>query len=225
MLRICVALIFIFTLHFHPSFAHVQRDHLNIRPIAQQTIVWCWAAVSEMVLRHYRFPVINPGGDYQCGIVAMLAPQCQMNCYSCVTSIGSTSDMALVIEKYQMVSDAYLRGHRGRNFSTQLAGALSPEEIVYEIDEDNPIVAGISPSGMGPYYLPGMSEHAVLIVGYYQRGSSFHVLVNDPMPYPSFGFNPYLAVGGQQSTPGQYWIDYRVFVSRLLYKNSILFFR
>ena len=215
-------LILCFALPFAtPSDAKSNR--LKIRPISQQTPVWCWAAVSEMVLKHYRFPNLNPVGNYQCGIVGSLGGICVANCGACVTAIGSTYQMSDVIANYQYLSDHFLGHHRGRHFDVSPAGRLSPREIVDEIGEGDPVVAGISPSGLGVYCPPSMSEHVVLIVGYRESRRGFQVLVNDPMPYALIGYDPYLAVGAQRTRPGQYWIDYGTFVGRLFYKDSIHF--
>ena len=203
--------------------SHAESNRLKIRPISQQTLVWCWAAVSEMVLKHYRFPNLNPAGNYQCGIVGTLGGICGTNCGACVTTIGSTYQMSEVIANYQYLSDNYLGHHQGRHFDVSPARRLSPSEIANEIDEGDPVIAGISPSGVGAYYPPSMSEHAVLIVGYRESGQGFHVLVNDPMPYALMGYDPYLAVGAKPTQQGQYWLDYGTFVGNLVYKDSIYF--
>ena len=213
---LCFALLFATT-------SHAESNRLNIRPMAQQTPVWCWAAVSEMVLKHYRFPNLNQTGNYQCGIVGSLGGICVANCGACVTSIGSTFQMSNVIANYQNLSDIYLPHHQGRYFHVSPVGRLSPSEIVAEIGEGDPVVAGISPSGMGALYPPGMSEHVVLVVGYHKSSSGFRVLVNDPMPYAYMGHNPYFATGARQTRPGQYLIDYGTFVHHLAYKDSIYF--
>ena len=212
--NLCFALLF-----GTPS--HAESNWLKIRPISQQTPVWCWAAVSEMVLRYHRFPNLNPTGNYQCGIVGSLGGVCMANCGACVTTIRSTYQMSDVIANYQNLSDYFLVHHQGRHFDVSPARRLSPSEIVDEIDEGDPVVAGISPSGMETYYPPGMSEHVVLIIGYRESRRGFQILVNDPMPYAQMGHNPYLAVGAKQTRPGQYWIDFGSFVHRLVYKDSI----
>ena len=213
---LCFALLF-------ATHSHAESNQLKIRPVAQQTPVWCWAAVSEMVLKHNRFPNLNPAGNYQCGIVGSLGGICGVNCSACVTSIGSTFQMSDVITNYQKLSDHFLGNHQGRNFDVSQAGRLSPSKIVDEINEGDPVVAGISPSGMGAYYPRGMSEHVALIIGYREFGRGFQVLVNDPMPFARMGHDPYLAVGARRARPGQYWIDYHIFVHRLIYKDSIYF--
>lgn len=221
MLRTFVAIL-CFALLF-TTLSHAENNRLKLRPVAQQTAVWCWAAVSEMVLKHYRFPSLNPAGNYQCGIVGSLGGVCGVNCGACVTPIGSTYQMSHVIARYQDLSDYFQRHHQGRHFHVSPTGRLSPSEIVDEIDEGDPVVAGISPSGMGAYYPPSMSEHVALVVGYRKSGRGFQVLVNDPMPYAYMGYDPYRAVGAKRTRQGQYWIDYGAFVHRLAYKDSIYF--
>src|SRR5689334_6854940 len=45
---------------------------LVVAPVQQETEVWCWLAVGEMVFRYYGLPSVNGFGDYQCGIVGAL---------------------------------------------------------------------------------------------------------------------------------------------------------
>ena len=213
---LCCAVLFV-------SASHAEDNRLNIRPISQQTLAWCWAAVGEMVLKHYRFPNLNQAGNYQCGIVGSLGGICGANCGACVTGIGSTYRMSNVIANYQHLSDIYRGNHRGRRFGVSPTGRLSPSDIIDEIDEGDPVVAGISPSGMGAFYPPSMSEHVTLIIGYRESRRGFQVLVNDPMPYARIGYDPYLALGARRTRAGQYWVDYGTLVHRLAYKDSIYF--
>lgn len=205
-----------------PSYASAESKRLSIRPAAQKTAVWCWAAVGEMVLKYYDFPNLNPGRDFQCGVVGSTGGACASYCGNCVYPIGSTSRMARVLEDYQDISDHYISNHHGTYFDVYTDGRLSPSEIMSEIKERDPVIAGISPSGMGSYYPIGMSEHVALIIGYRRTGNKFHVLVNDPMPYGRLGYDPFLHAGATMSRPGQYWIDYEDFVGRLSYKDSIV---
>ena len=121
---------------------------LSITPVAQQTEVWCWAASAEMVFRHYDLPNLNPAGNYQCGIVAAYygpASSCWFNCATCISAIGSMSQMQLLINGY---------GNVARQFTTSrvlssrlLFSALSFSDTAREIDAGRPILAGISPGG------------------------------------------------------------------------------
>ena len=103
-------------------------EQLRIRPVYQQTIVWCWAAVSEMVLRYYGVPNLNPAGNCQCGVVGSLGGVCSANCGACVTAIGSTYQMAGVLRNYQQLAKQYSR-QRFRSFDVRATGRLSPSEI------------------------------------------------------------------------------------------------
>ena len=206
-----------------PARTSAATERLPIAPVMQQTPVWCWAAVGEMVLRYYDYPSINPAGNYQCGIVGSLGGACWANCGYCVTSIGSADGLIAAIESYQALADSLVR-HRGESFSLDATGALDPDEIVGEIDGSRPVIAGISPSGNGWRYPPGLSEHVALIVGYRDDGPDLVLVVNDPMPYALTPFDPYLAAGGRMLRPGQYAIEYGAFVGWLGYKDTIEIF-
>jgi hypothetical protein len=203
-----------------------QSRVLTIAPIAQQTPVWCWAAVAEMLLRHLGYPGINPAGNYQCGIVGSLGGECWYNCGlpRCITGIGTLSAFAGVLERYPDVA-SHVHGRQLPALLLEAAGTLDPEEIMQEIDARRPIAAGISPGGLGAYLPPGISEHVVLIVGYRHLGDRFALVVNDPMPMPNMPFNPYIRAGGQLVAPGRYEIDYDAFVRRLGYKDSLFGFK
>jgi Papain-like cysteine protease AvrRpt2 len=196
-------------------------EDLGIQPVIQQSPVWCWAAVSEMVLDHYGYSSVNPAGNFQCGVVAMLGGVCSVNCNACQTGIGSTGNLAQVLRQY--IALAKQVGADGDSFVPNKTGRLSRQRVISEIDEGDPIIAGISPSGFGQFYPPGFGEHVALIVGYEEYESELHVLVNDPFPYRFFGNDPYLAVGADAVVDGQYLIEYNRFVQRLGYKDSITF--
>jgi len=201
-----------------PAVASAQRETLSVAPVAQQTPVWCWAATIEMAFRHYGAPNLNPYGNMQCAVVATLHPQCAANCGTCIVSGGTTANMVMSINAYRQF--AYNAGAGFPNFSYYLAGRLGFYDIVDSIDADDPLIAGISPSGMGGRYPPTMSEHAVIIVGYDEGNAS--VIVNDPYPYPP-GFDPYIRFGGMQLQPGRYEISYTAFTQGLGYKDTIIF--
>jgi hypothetical protein len=62
------------------SVAKPAPSDLDISPTFQQTPVWCWAASAEMVLTYYDIPDLNPVGDFQCAIAALVSPACVNNC-------------------------------------------------------------------------------------------------------------------------------------------------
>lgn len=202
-----------------PGAAHAYTETLPISPRAQQTPVWCWAASIEMVFTHYGVPNLNPAGNMQCGIVATLHPQCAYNCASCIVSGGTTANMAMSMQQYRVW--VHQAGMYFPDIAFDLSGRLSFSDIADSIDQGNPMIAGISPSGMGQFYPPTMSEHAVVIIGYDDEMES--VIVNDPYPYP-YGADPYGRSGGRMLQPGRYEVRYREFVQILGYKDTIVFF-
>ena len=198
---------------------------LPIPPVAQQTPVWCWAAVGEMALRHLRYPTVNGAGNFQCGIVAVAGwgTACKVNCGlpMCIQGIGTAGRLATVLRAYPMAVRAVTNGPVP-DLDFDVAGALDPDEIAEEIDAGRPIIAGISPGGLGHFLPPGVSEHVALIVGYRREGSTGRTLVvNDPMPMTLVPFNPYLRAGGRPLRPGQYAIGYDAFVALIGYKDSL----
>lgn len=200
-------------LFFQTNSSLADSRELRIRPAYQETVVWCWAAVSEMVFRRYRVPNLNPAGNFQCGIVGSLGGACWNDCRFCITPIGSTFQMAQVLENYQSIANR-------RVFRAVPEPRMSFRQIVREIDQGNPVVAGISPSGMGGFYPDGMSEHVALIVGYDENGGGW-LKVNDPMPYRLLGYDPYSRAGAELDRRGAYWIRYETFARHLGYKDTI----
>ncbi len=186
---------------------------LDIPPRAQETRVWCWVAVSEMALRHYGLPNINPGNDYQCGIVAQALPQqCLFNCRNmgCEVPAGSADRIVESLETYgQIVNDEISSEH--------LDEALSQDQVVFEIERGNPLIAGISPSGAAP---AGVSQHVALIVGYDDDGET--LVVNDPYPFDELNEpNPYVENGAEPLRPGRYRIKRSSFIDDLRWAETI----
>jgi hypothetical protein len=137
---------------------------LAINPVVQQAPGWCWAAAAQMVLAHYGFPNLNPNGNYQCGVVSAQGGSCSANCGFCLNPAGSNQRVAAVIQAYAQ-SAAQARGFASPNFQPRLYGILPPQEIIRAVDNNAPILAGISPTLLIPPGL-GLSQHAVVIVGY-----------------------------------------------------------
>ncbi len=202
--------------------AAAEQRRLPISPVMQQTPVWCWAAVAEMVLRYSGYPALNTA-SYQCGIVATLGGPCAHNCGfpPCITGIGNTHNFARVLEAYPQVA-RMLTGRDFDDLAVELADRLSFDDIADEIDAGRPVVAGISPGGLAPFLPDGISEHVALIIGYAVRGERGYLIVNDPMPVQAIGFDPYLHAGARMLRPGQYEVSYRDFVIRLGYKDTLL---
>lgn len=192
-----------------------RAGELSIEPVYQRTPMWCWAAVGEMIFRHYGVANINPGGDFQCGILALLHPVCNQNCYNCPVPAGSLSTMNNMLTQYPSFAGRVTRTST-RVSTSPRSSRLTLAEVRAEIDAGRPIVAGISPSG---YNVSNVSQHVALIVGY----DGNDLIVNDPFPFGTRYFNgdPYEAAGGAAVARGQYRIPYRQFVERLQWRESI----
>ena len=194
-----------------------KAETLSIDPAQQLTQVWCWLGVGEMVFRHYEIPTVNPAGIYQCGIIGALAHgtayhACSMNCALCTMPAGSWQNVVRMLQEYPRIVRAYLGMQVSDIRAEHLARSLSRTEIVAEIDDENPIVAGISPSGRPPGNFT--SQHVALIVGYRNNGNT--LIVNDPYPFPpNVWQNPYIAAGAQQVQSLRYAISYDAFRQNL----------
>lgn len=197
--------------------AHGQSSKtLDIDPVYQQTPVWCWAAVGEMVFRYYGVENINPAGHFQCGIISLLHPACNVNCLNCVVGAGSLATMNQMLTGYPRTASG-VTGTYTRITTSVRTRPLTLRQVRAEIDAGRPIIAGISPSGYKR--AASVSEHVALIVGYDDE----ELLVNDPFPFSSqfFAADPYLSSGGRVESEGQYRIAYDDFVSRLRWRESI----
>lgn len=199
---------------------------LSIAPSIQQTTVWCWAASAEMVFRHYGLPNLNPGGNYQCGLVAAwygsVYPQCLNDCSQCQLSMGPMSNEQRLINEYGSfvrslgISSPVLT-------SSLIFRALDQAEIAADISRGRPIIVGIAPGG--GFALPNASQHVAVIFGYDFSGPVPYVLVNDPFPFQYYPFNqnphPYLQAGGTAIGTGSYAIPYVALVTSLQWANTI----
>lgn len=92
---------------FSGTQAHANK-FLNTPVVKQETPVWCWAAVTEMVLRAYNKPSVSPRG-YQCGIVAMNSvdknnAECVYKCdlSSCIRGASSFSEMMQLLATWHL---------------------------------------------------------------------------------------------------------------------------
>ncbi len=200
-----------------------RAETLDIPPVVQLTHVWCWLAVGEMVFKHYDIPSVNPAGIYQCGIVGAIAHgtayhACSVNCSFCTIPAGSSQVLINMIEDYPRKVRQYTGSSNADVKVEWIRSAMSASDVVDEIDEDRPIVAGISPSNP-PGGLSLGSQHVALIVGYENDGDT--LIVNDPFPFDQVGWdNPYIRAGGRRTIPNQYAIDRDAFESRLNWGES-----
>lgn len=188
---------------------------LDVIPVYQRTPVWCWVTVGEMVFTYYGVANINPAGDFQCGIIALLNPVCNQNCYNCQVPAGSRQRMFNMLTQYPAFASGV------SNSSTKITiqpinRPLTLADLKSEIDAGRPVIAGISPSG---YQAAGVSQHVALIVGY----NNDSLIVNDPFPFGTDAFlgNPYQKAGGQEISQGQFSISYSSFISGLVWQDSI----
>jgi hypothetical protein len=225
--RACVVVLLLAPLSFGRASA---QTVLNIVPVMQQTGSWCWLATGQMIFQYYGIPANHPT-DFQCGEARgqgaiatggtgqlAFAGPCWANCYACGgVGAGTIKGIYNLITQYPMIV-ASTAGNR-KSLQAQFAIApLSIAAIKVEIDAGHPIAAGISP---GVQFLPpGVSEHAVLIVGYV-RGTT-NVIVNDPFPYQGQNVPPsYLQYGGGQVKPGQFSIPYAALVGPIHWANTV----
>ncbi|WP_146159838.1 C39 family peptidase [Bradyrhizobium sp. MOS002] len=194
---------------------------LPISPVAQQTPEWCFAASAAMIFEYLGYPNLNQFGNYQCAVVAAQGGPCMANCGMCLNAGGTMQRVALIMQSYAMMAQQFA-GYQNASVFLQFRGILSPTEIKHQIDNDGPILAGISP-GQIPYP-PGLgvSQHAIVVVGYESSPAGFDVVLNDPFPYPGVT-NPYLTAGGIMLQPGQYRVAFQTFVGAFHYGNSLTF--
>lgn len=203
-----------------PRAVRAVYSELAIPPVVQRTPVWCWVAVGEMVFRHFEVPNVNPVGEYQCGIIGALAGPmhpCWGDCRRCVVPAGTPQNITSMLLQYPRIAGQLTRQPIAGVRSRRLVRALTVDEIKEELDNDRPIIAGVSPAGLTGSF----AQHVVLIVGYEGDEDSLSLTVNDPYPYAFAGnrFDPYLragAVGGN----GQYRISYDNFRRGLRWSES-----
>lgn len=113
--------------------------------VAQQTPVWCWAAVSEMVIRYYR------GSVTQCQI---LSGWYGRDCCSFPSSCQTTAPLHII----QQTLHAHGVG------SLYVPRPLSFQEVATEIDLGRPIIIAYRGSFVG---------HVVVLYGYEPGGFVF----------------------------------------------------
>jgi len=213
-----------------PQVAIADPETLDIDPVLQETASWCWLATGEMVFEYYNIPAND--SDFQCGEAkgegAQIFPgaagytingPCWNNCAACAQlGAGTVRGLYNLITQYPEIV-AITAGNQRRLAARIRTSALSLPEVQYEIDHQRPIVAGISP-GIAGFLPPGVSEHAVLIIGYDSDDDT--VIINDPFPYHGAHMTPpYVQVGGTELAEGQYQVSYSAFVEQLRWGNAV----
>jgi Papain-like cysteine protease AvrRpt2 len=197
-----------------------------IPPVQQETEVWCWLAVGEMIFRYYGLPTVNPGGDYQCGIVGAVGysqngacDACNINCGNCVRPAGSAAMVSYMLTTYPKVACRELYNQNRTLNNLFFSGYLSETNLVNELNLNRPVIAGINPGSQ--FVLPGNSQHVALIKGYYyDSGNNLILKINDPFPYYTTGFDPYVANGAIANGDLSYEMSYAAFVNGMLWNTS-----
>lgn len=201
----------------------VNRKDLSITPRLQETAEWCWLTVGEMVFEHYNIPAVN-ATSYQCGIVAAFDgphSSCWHNCGTCPYPAGSFENIQRMLSVYPQGVAALTGRPTPSITSKRRKTPLSKSALKNELDNDRPVIVGISPSGF-----PRMqSEHVALIVGYDEDDGGLTLTVNDPFPYdlPQFAGlgNPYARAKATDNRNGSYSVGYDLFKDAVLWKESI----
>jgi hypothetical protein len=177
-----------------PGAAVADASVIAIPVVYQETKVWCWAATATMALQAFGYPNVNPGGNFQCGIVAVTFPQCDADCRQCEKPIGPLPNMLQVIRGYQDFVER-TRNFRVPRVQPRYVPYPTFEQIKASVRAGYPVIAGISPWSGRPQD-PGHTDHAVLITGYREDngGATRELTINDPYPYRGIA-NPYEQAG------------------------------
>lgn len=212
-----------------PITGWAQSNAVDITPVMQQSPMWCWLATGEMIFEYYNVPAIAQ--NFQCGEArgagatptgqlgqfAFVGP-CWLNCWNCARlGAGTIIGLYSLITQYPMIASRTVGSDVSLSARIRY-GPLTMDELKGEIDAGRPVAAGISPgSGFLP---PGVSEHAVLIVGYDLASSS--VTVIDPYPYQLTNLTPsYVQFGGHASAPGTFVVPYATLVGPIKWGNTV----
>ena len=206
--------------------ARAAEESLDIAPQFQKTAVWCWVAVSEMVFEYFDVANVNPAGVFQCGIVGAMAAAtwaeaCTQDCFQpqCQVPAGWAQYLVQTLEEYPRRAATAEQEDQPRIRASHLSRKLLFSEVENEIDDGNPIITGINPSGSSA---GGTSQHVALIVGYGDEDDDKTLLINDPFPFDLVGAgNPYVQAAGTEIEDGQYKISYDDFVHDLRWRETI----
>ena len=204
---------------------------LDVPPVTQQTPVWCWLAVGEMLFRHLQVPAVNH--NYQCGIIGAMSlssnqSQCARDCMLCKTPAGDKNRLMGMLVEYPLRA-ALLADSPAQRVFIGPAGALADQDIAAELDAHRPIIIGINPRTR-PRSFAG-SEHVAMIIGYIgyiarsgmPGAAPVELIVNDPFPFSPVSWpDPYIAAGAQKLQAGQYRISRDVLVEELGWTESFL---
>ncbi|RNI32832.1 hypothetical protein EFY79_19770 [Hanamia caeni] len=205
------------------KFASGQEKTLDIPPVYQQTPEWCWVSCGEMIFKYYDICSINPANNFQCGIIALIGPACNNNCFSCPLPAGSTQTIINMLARYPYYAHNICGSSKTTIGCIDVFGQCSESTIIANIDNDMPIIAGISPAGGG---MGLEAAHVVLIVGYDLNQDGTYVIINDPFPYSRLRMtDPYTFYGGQLVEDGQYKMKFSTFTSNFRWNRSLISIR
>lgn len=210
----------------NPACNIVAPNTLIIPPVQQETEVWCWLAIGEMIFKYYGLPNINPGGDYQCGIIGAVGysqngacDACNINCRNCIRPAGSSSMTSYMLTVYPKVACRNLNLSNRTLKQSFVSDYLSANFLISELDQHRPVIAGINPGSQ--FVLPGGSQHVALIKGYYfDVNNQLMLRVNDPYPYETKGVDPYGLNGAIANGDLSYQISFVNFVNGLKWNTS-----
>jgi hypothetical protein len=131
---------------------------LGVPPVAQQTGVWCWAAVAEQIIRWKR-----GHSPPQCALVALAYGQVVAPCCGGLPQCQVTGSLQQI---------QYLISQFGGG-STTLAPPTTPDVLHATLAVRRPIIMAVRAS---PY-----SQHMVVIRGMRCGPGGPELLINDPM--------------------------------------------
>lgn len=210
---------------YYDSCATTNPSVLYVPPVMQETPVWCWLAVGEMVFKYYGLKSVNPGGNYQCGIMGVMGyisggscNACNANCLNCIVGAGTAQTISTMLTAYPKYTYKNLFNTNKTLNNAFVSRGLTSAELIAEITNKRPVIAGINPGAT--FIVSGNSQHVALITGYYYDVNNNLILnINDPYPYPALS-NPYLFAGGSQNGSLMYKIPYDLFYNNLLWNTS-----
>jgi hypothetical protein len=80
---------------------------------------------------------------------ATWAEICTQDCFqpSCQVHAGSAQNLVQTLEEYPRRAATFERDDQPRIKASHVSHALTLSQVASQIDDDNPIIAGISPSG------------------------------------------------------------------------------
>lgn len=182
---------------------------LDVNGAYQQSPMWCWLTVGQMLFEYYNVLPPNSFSAYsQCQIMQTIHlgnqyfTACAENCGACAMLGGASSrEVAGMIVDFPHRLSVLANTRVPRLFAAT-AGPLKPSEVADELARLNPLVVAISPSqspyaamqSMTPFTV---AQHVALLVGRLEVKGKVWYRINDPFPFQATGTpTPYLANGG-----------------------------